>query len=61
MGVYLFRDGSPYHIETSLLIWFANQWTGLYIIGTSIMIELKPFETIFKCDSSTLFGFIYSM
>ena len=29
-----------YHIETGLLICRANQWTGFYMIGTSIMKEL---------------------
>ena len=28
MAVLAFHDGSPYHIETSPLIWSANQWTG---------------------------------
>ena len=27
-------DGGPYHIETSPLIWRANQWTGFYVIET---------------------------
>ena len=26
-----------YHVETSALICSANQWTGFYIIGTSLM------------------------
>ena len=30
-----------YHIETSPLICPADQWTGLYMIGTSIMKELN--------------------
>ena len=38
---YLFRDKGPYHIETSPLICRANQWTGFYMIGTSVMKELK--------------------
>ena len=29
----------PYHIETSQLIWFANQWNGFYMIETSVMKE----------------------
>ena len=33
--------GSPYHIETSPLICSANQWTGFYMIGTSVMKELN--------------------
>ena len=32
---------SPYHIETSPLICSANQWTGFYMIWTSIMKELS--------------------
>ena len=34
MLVWLFHDGDSYHIETS-----ANQWTGFYMIGTSVMKE----------------------
>ena len=30
-----------YHIETSQLIGFANQWTGFYMVETSVMKELK--------------------
>ena len=30
-----------YHIETSLLIFSANQWTGFYVIETSVMKELN--------------------
>ena len=30
-------DSGPYHIETSPLICTANQWTGFYMIGTSVM------------------------
>ena len=40
---YLFHDGGPYHIETSSVICIANQWTGFYIIGVSVMKELKHF------------------
>ena len=36
----LFHNGCPYHIETSPLIYRANQWTGFYMIGTSVMKEL---------------------
>ena len=36
----LFYDGGPYHIETSPLISFVNQWTGFYMIGTSVISEL---------------------
>ena len=33
----LFHDGVPYHIETSPVICRANQWTGFYMIGNSVM------------------------
>ena len=34
---------TPSHIETSPLIYSANQWTGFYMIGTSFMKELHAF------------------
>ena len=37
----LFHAGDPYHIETSPFICRANQWTGFYVIGTSVMEELN--------------------
>ena len=40
-NVKLFHDGGPYHIETSPLICSANQWSGFYMIGTSVMKELR--------------------
>ena len=36
----LFHDGGPYHTETSPSICKANQWTGFYMIETSVMTEL---------------------
>ena len=36
-----FHDGSPYRTETSPLICSGNQRTGFYMIGTSLMKELK--------------------
>ena len=33
--------GGPYHIDTSPLICTANQWTGLHMIRTFVMKELK--------------------
>ena len=36
-----FHDGGPNHIETSPLICSGNQWTGFYMIGTSIVRELN--------------------
>ena len=34
---YFFHGGGPYHIETSPLICRANQWTGFYMIETSVV------------------------
>ena len=34
-------DGGPYHIETSPLIYLANQWAGFYMIVTSVMKDLN--------------------
>ena len=31
------HDGGPYHVETSPMICRANQWTGFYVIGTSVV------------------------
>ena len=36
----LFHDGGHHHIETSSLICYANQWTGVYMIETSVIKEL---------------------
>ena len=42
MGFFLLlQDGGPYHIETCPSISRASQWTGLYMIGTSVMKELE--------------------
>ena len=46
----LFYDGGPYHIETSPLICTANQWTGLYMVGTSVMKELNVFTVPVFCN-----------
>ena len=41
-----FHEGDhPYHIETITLIFSASQWTGFYMIGTSVMKELNPQNT----------------
>ena len=40
-----FNDGGPYHIETGPSIFAANQWTGFYMVGTSIMQELRCLYT----------------
>ena len=42
----LFHDGDLYHVETRSLIYFAKQWIGFYIIGTSLMKELSTGITI---------------
>ena len=33
--------GGPYHIADGLFICRANQWTGFYMVGTSVMKDLK--------------------
>ena len=35
--IYPFQDGGRYHIETSPLIWGANQGTGFYMITASVL------------------------
>ena len=35
-----FLDEGPYHIETGPLICNPNQWTGFYMVGTSVVKEL---------------------
>ena len=40
MEELFFHDGGPCNIETSPLIFGANQWTGFYMLGTSVMNEL---------------------
>ena len=42
---YGFCRTLSHHIETSLLICRANQWTGFYMIGASVMKELIFFFT----------------
>ena len=42
--IELFHDGGCYHIETSPLICYSNQWTGFYMIMASVMKELN--ETV---------------
>ena len=41
---YLFHDRGRYHIETSPLIYSANQCTGFYVITASVMKELSDKE-----------------
>ena len=42
----LFHDRGTYHIETSPLIYRVNQWTGIYIIGTSVMKKLRNYSEL---------------
>ena len=49
----LFHGEGLYHIETSPLICKSNQWTGLYMIGISVMKEFMfnvciPYRVIEK-------------
>ena len=44
--VYLFHDEDPYHIETSPLIYRANQPTGFYMAGTTVIKEFSKSEEI---------------
>ena len=37
----IWQELTHYHIETSSLTWSGSQWTGFYMIGASIMNELK--------------------
>ena len=37
----VFHDGGSYNIESSSLIYSANQWTGFYVIETSFIKELN--------------------
>ena len=37
----------PYHIETNSSICKANQWTGFYMIRTSVMKKLKVVSATF--------------
>ena len=37
MSLQLFDDGGHYHIETSPLIYQANQWTVFYMVPASVI------------------------
>ena len=50
----LFYDRGSYHIESSPLICFANQWTGSYMVGTSVMKELN--RNVFRTMSKHLWS-----
>ena len=57
-SLYLFHDGGPYHVETSPLIYSANQWTGFYKIGTFVIKELKTKseEVVQRCYVKQVFA-----
>ena len=44
----LFHDGGPYNMRTSPLIYFANQWNGFYMIGTSVKKRVKDFSEMLE-------------
>ena len=44
----IFHDGGPYHIKASSLICSANQWTGFYMVGTSVKKELRGIRQLYK-------------
>ena len=39
--IQLCHDGGTYYVKTSPLICKANQWTGFYMLGTSVMKKLN--------------------
>ena len=41
-----FHDGGCYDIETSPVIWGANQWAGFYMITDSVMKGLSKKVTL---------------
>ena len=47
----MFHDKGPCRIETSPLICSANQWNGFYLIGTSVMKELRRSSPIILRNS----------
>ena len=52
----LLHGGSCY-IETGPLIYRANQWTVLFLIGTSVMTELKLLKHI-RIDEQKITAFV---
>ena len=44
-------DEGHYHIETSPLIFSANQWTDFYMIWISVMKELSKFDIDTQCNT----------
>ena len=49
-------DGGRYHIETSPLIFGANQWTCFYMITASVMKELSKFGFTHKIEMKRKFA-----
>ena len=45
--IKLFYNRDPYYRETSPLIFSANQWTGFYMIETSVMKELRVWSIFY--------------
>ena len=43
-----FQDGDRYHIKASPLIFWANQWTGFYMITASVLKGLNKVESASK-------------
>ena len=54
----LLHDEGSYHIETSPLIYRANQWTGFYMIGTSVMKELNWKKNIKSLSGNQFFNLL---
>ena len=42
----LLHDGGHHHIETNSFIIYLNEWTDFYMIGTSVMKELKTMQLL---------------
>ena len=53
-----FHDGGPYQIETSPLMFTANQKTWFYMIWTSTMKELKQCKFIVKGTNQAYYKFL---
>ena len=58
--LYPFHDGGPSHIKTSPLICSANDWTGVYIIGTiakflrTFFYKTPPCDCFCQCIASKM-------
>ena len=55
---YLFHDSDRYHIETSLLIYRGNQWTGFYMITTSVMKGLNTAALLIQIVSFSMYYYV---